>query len=215
MMFYQEMVKVSDFIIEVSHVSKELKGKLVLNDITVNFERGKFYGITGANASGKTMLFRAISGLICLTSGNITYNPSGVNIGLIVENPGFLLSYTGYDNLRFLASIRNQISKEEIIQSMEAVGLDPQDKRKVRTYSLGMKQKLAIAQAIMERPNVLILDEPTRGLDQESVELIRNLLKQINHEGATILISSHNQEDISILCDKVYTMADGYLMLEK
>ncbi|MEG0321296.1 MAG: ABC transporter ATP-binding protein [Oscillospiraceae bacterium] len=202
----------SEFIAEINHISKKLKGKIVLDDITVSFERGKIYGIIGANASGKTMLFRAIAGLLYLTNGEIIYNPSHLTLGVIVENPGFLLSYTGYENLKFLASIRKKISNSQIVDSMQAVGLDSTDTRKVKAYSLGMKQKLAIAQAIMETPDMLILDEPTRGLDQESIDNIRKLLLSINREGTTILISSHNADDISALCSEVYTMEKGKLV---
>ena len=177
----------NDTIIKVEHISKTLKGKKVLNDVTVNFERGKIYGIVGSNASGKTMLFRAISGLLCLNEGKIIFNPPKSTLGVIVENPGFLLSYTGFENLKFLASIRKKISNTQISKAMTDVGLDPKDKRKVKAYSLGMKQKLAIAQAIMENPDILILDEPTRGLDQDSVDSIRELLLHINQAGTTIL----------------------------
>ena len=157
------------------------------------------------------MLFRALTGLISLTSGEVKISPPDSTMGVIVENPGFLLSYSGFENLQFLASIRKQISDERITEAMREVGLDPSDKRKVKAYSLGMKQKLAIAQAIMEYPDILILDEPTRGLDAGSVESIRALLRRINQEGATILLSSHNGEDIEALCSQVYTMDKGKL----
>lgn len=202
----------SDYIIKAEHISKTLKGKKVLDDITAYFERGKVYGVVGANASGKTMLFRALAGLIHLDSGSVEKFPPQCNVGVIVENPGFLLSYTGFVNLQFLASIRRQISDQQIVEAMNDVGLSASDKRKVKAYSLGMKQKLAIAQAIMERPEILILDEPTRGLDQESVTSIRKLLLKLNKEGATILISSHNPEDISVLSDQIYTMEKGRLI---
>lgn len=203
----------NDIIIKVDHISKTLKGKKVLDNVTADFERGKIYGIVGANASGKTMLFRALAGLIFLDNGSVTFNPPQSSIGVIVENPGFLLSYTGYDNLKFLASIKKKISAAQISAAMQSVGLNPKDTRKVKAYSLGMKQKLAIAQAIMETPNILILDEPTRGLDQQSVDSIRELLLNINKTGTTILISSHNADDISVLCNEVYTMNDGKLIM--
>lgn len=203
----------SDYIIEVKNISKILKGKIVLDNISIAFERGKIYGIVGSNASGKTMLFRALSGLLYLNSGEVIYNPSDIQMGVIVENPGFLFSYTGFENLKFLASIKKNISDLEIQEAIEKVGLNPSDKRKVKEYSLGMKQKLAIAQAIMESPDVLILDEPTRGLDQESVSLIRSLLLDINtKKGTTILISSHNAEDISVLCNEVLLMKEGRIV---
>ncbi len=196
-------------IITISNINKILRGKKVLDNISINFERGKIYGIVGPNASGKTMLFRAISGLIRLDSGAINYAPQNLSLGVVIENPGFLLSYSGIDNLKFLASIKNQITETDIMQSMRMVGLDPYDRRKVKAYSLGMKQKLAIAQAIMEKPDVLILDEPTRGLDEESVNHIRVLLTNINKSGTTILIASHNKEDILSLCNEVVYMNEG------
>lgn len=196
-------------IITTSNITKILRGKKVLDNISLNFERGKIYGIVGPNASGKTMLFRAISGLIRLDSGVINYAPQNLSLGVVIENPGFLLSYSGIDNLKFLASIKNQITETDIMQSMRMVGLDPYDRRKVKAYSLGMKQKLAIAQAIMEKPDVLILDEPTRGLDEESVNHIRALLTDINKDGTTILIASHNKEDILFLCNEVVYMNEG------
>lgn len=203
----------NEYIIKAEHISKTLKGKKVLDDITANFEQGKIYGVVGANASGKTMLFRALAGLIHLDSGTVKISSPQCNIGVIVENPGFLLSYTGFENLKFLASIRRQISDHQITETMNDVGLSASDKRKVKAYSLGMKQKLAIAQAVMERPEILILDEPTRGLDQESVISIRKLLINLNQAGTTILISSHNPEDISVLASQIYRIENGKLVV--
>ncbi len=198
-------------IVELKNVSKSLKGKKILDNITVKFEVGKIYGIVGANASGKSMLFRAIAGLLYISDGKIDYSKHPISIGAIIENPGFLLSYTGYENLLILSHIRNVIEKEQIENVMKKVGLEPKDKRKVKEYSLGMKQKLAIAQAVMESPELLILDEPTRGLDKDSVESIRTLLLKEKERGATILISSHNPDDINILSDEIYLIEDGKL----
>ncbi|MDR0919531.1 MAG: ATP-binding cassette domain-containing protein [Oscillospiraceae bacterium] len=199
--------------IELKEVSKVIKNKTVLQDITVSFEQGKIYGITGINASGKTMLFRIIAKLITPTSGRIIFSKADVSMGVIIENPGFLLSYTGYENLKILSEIKKIISDKDIKIAMNNVGLEPEDKRKVKQYSLGMKQRLAIAQAIMEKPDLLILDEPTRGLDTTSIDKIRALLIELNKVGTTILLSSHNKDDIDILCEKTYEMIEGRLSI--
>lgn len=203
-----------DIIIELKNVSKTLKGKKILDNVSVSFEKGKIYGIVGPNASGKTMLLRAIAKLLYLSDGEVLYTPKNLSIGIIVENPGFLLSYTGFENLKILAQIKNLITTEEIKGTMVEVGLEPNDTRKVKEYSLGMKQKLALAQAIMERPQVIILDEPTRGLDEESVINIRQLLLRKNQDGATILISSHNPGDIEEMCDTVLRIENGRIQIE-
>lgn len=195
--------------IELKNVSKQINGKTVLSDVSLDIMQGQIYGFVGANGSGKTMLFRAIAGLMFPSEGTIKFLKTNVSMGVIIENPGFLLTYTGLDNLKLLASLRNIISEADIIETMRKVGLDPYDKRKVKQYSLGMKQRLAIAQAIMEHPDLLILDEPTRGLDEESIVNIRSLLADENKAGATILISSHNKEDIAELCNVVFQLKDG------
>lgn len=199
----------SNLFIELKHVSKILKKKEVLSDINIGFEQGEIYGIIGANASGKTMLLRAIAGLIRPSRGEVLFSDPDTTIGVIIENPGFLLTYTGYENLSLLAGIRNKIGKEEIIRAMERVGLRHDDKRKVKEYSLGMKQRLALAQAIMEQPRLMLLDEPTRGLDQDSVDMIRKLLLEMKQNGTTIILSSHNKEDISTLCSRIYEIQNG------
>ena len=203
-----------DIIIELRNVSKTLKGKKILDNISVSFEKGKIYGIVGPNASGKTMLLRAIAKLLYLSEGEVLYTPKNISIGIIVENPGFLLSYTGFENLKILAQIKNLITTEEIKGAMIEVGLEPNDTRKVKEYSLGRKQKLALAQAMMERPQVIILDEPTRGLDEESVINIRQLLLRKNQDGATILISSHNPGDIEEMCNTVLRIENGRIKIE-
>lgn len=175
------------------------------------------------NGSGKTMLFRALSGLIKIDEGKIYYNGENIfskysvlpDIGMIIENTGMYLEYSGFKNLDILAGINKKIGKKEIIESLERVGLDPSDKRAVRKYSLGMKQRLAIAQAIMEKPKVIMLDEPTNGLDQEGVNLIRKVIAEEKHRGAIILLASHNSEDIRVLSDKIYRMDMGKISLER
>jgi ABC-2 type transport system ATP-binding protein len=200
--------------VQVKNVSKKIKKNYVLSSVNVNFCSGKVYGITGINGSGKTMLFRAISGLITLTEGEIKFFKDDVNIGVIIENPGFLQSYTGLENLKLLAQIRNIIGEQEMKDAMLKVGLDPDDARRVKEYSLGMRQKLAIAQAVMEHPDILILDEPFRGLDTGSVKNIYDLLKDFRDCGCTILLSTHNPADVSAICDEVYEMRNGSLFTE-
>lgn len=133
------------------------------------------------------------------------------NIGVIIETPGFLSGYTGYKNLEYLAGIRKIIGKEEIRSTMERVGLDPNSRKKVGKYSLGMRQRLGIAQAIMENPDILILDEPMNGLDNHGVEDVRRILLDLKAEGKTVILASHNKEDIEILCDEVHEMDHGIL----
>lgn len=206
-------------VIEVSNVTKKFGDDAVLRNINIRFEEGRIYGIVGRNGSGKTVLLKLIAGFLRVSDGQIRVYGKEVGkdkdfseeIGLIIENPGFLSGYTGYKNLEFLAGIRNMISKKEIRDSMERVGLDPDCRKKVGKYSLGMKQRLAIAQAIMEDPKILILDEPMNGLDDEGVEDIRKMLLQLKEDGKTVLLASHDREDIEILCDEVYEMNRGRL----
>lgn len=200
----------SDWIV-LERVTKDLKGKRVLSEIQAGFSKGMVYGITGENGSGKTMLLRAIAGFLHLSSGRILYAQQGVTKGVLIENPGFLPNETGLDNLKFLARIRNVLSEEEIRQAMEAVGLDPEDGRKTRAYSLGMKQKLGIAQAIMERPDMLLLDEPFRGIDGKSLTKIRQLLADYHCQGGTIFITGHDAAALAPLCDALYQMESGCL----
>lgn len=200
-------------LISIKNMSKIIKGKVVLSNITLDFEYGKIYGIVGDNGSGKTMLLRAISRFLTPTSGELVFSTKNITMGVIIENPGFLPNYTGFENLKLLAQIRNVIGDFEIRSSMERVGLDPDDKRKVKSYSLGMRQKLAIAQAIMENPTLLVLDEPFRGLDEKSVKLVRQLLLEYNQKGGTVLLTSHNtDEDISSICHQVYKIRNGRIV---
>lgn len=208
--------------IEIINVSKTFGSQLVLNNINVNFENGKIHGIIGRNGSGKTVLLKCICGLMHPDTGNIMIdgnklgrsNTSG-NIGAIIESPGFLPNYSGFKNLMFLAGIRKIISKDEIIKSMQVVGLDANLKKHVTHYSMGMRQRLGLAQAIMENPDILILDEPMNGLDQKGVKEIRNLLLSLRDDGKTILIASHSKEDVDILCDTVHIMDAGMLITER
>lgn len=160
---------------------------------------------------GKTMLFRLICGLVKPTSGVIHINTegNGLPIGAIIESPGFILEHSGLENLKLLAMIRNDITEETIKQTMELVGLDSKDKRKVKAYSLGMRQKLGLAQAFMESPEILVLDEPTNGLDKKSVENLKKIIVNYAKEGTTVLVSSHHRQDLDSLCDEIYLIENG------
>ena len=207
----------AEYMVEVLDAVKKFKETVALNHVTVRFETGKIHGIIGRNGSGKTVLFKCICGFMQLTSGSILIDGRPVKpgtaqeIGVIVEDPGFIGSLSGYKNLKLLASIRRKISDDEIRKALVRVGLDPNLKKHVSKYSLGMRHRLGIAQAIMEKPKLLILDEPMNGLDKQGVLEIREVLKELNREGATIILSSHYAEDIEALCDTVYGMDAGVL----
>ena len=210
-------------IIKVDKVIKKFGSDVALNNVSIEFERGKIYGIVGRNGSGKTVLFKTIIGFLKPTSGRVIVGGKEIgkdtdfadNIGIIIETPGFLSAYSGYKNLEYLASIRNSIEKKEIKECMERVGLDPNSKKKVGKYSLGMRQRLGIAQAIMENPDILILDEPMNGLDNQGVEDVRGILLNLKDEGKSIILASHNKEDIKVLCDEVYEMDRGKLTVSE
>lgn len=206
-------------IIDIKNVSLRIGKTDILKSINISFEEGRIHGLIGRNGSGKTMLMKCICGFIRPTAGIITVGGKQIgkdidfpeNMGIIIEAPGFIPYYSGYKNLKLLAGLRGKIGKNEIIKSMEQVGLDPYLKRHVRKYSLGMRQRLGLAQAIMENPDLLILDEPMSGLDKEGVSDMRGYLKLFREQGKTILIASHSAEDISILCDTVCEMDKGML----
>lgn len=206
-------------VITVKSATKQFKEAVVLNNISVTFEKGKVHGLIGRNGSGKTMLMKCICGIVPLTSGEISVNDKIIgkdtdipkNVGVIIETPGFLPGYSAYSNLKFLAAINNKISKEQIRNAIKSVGLNPDDKKKVGKYSLGMRQRLGLAQAIMEDPDLLILDEPMNGLDKDGVKDIRKYLLDLKNQGKTILIASHSAEDIDVLCDTVHEMDRGVM----
>lgn len=210
-------------VITVEDVTKKYGTVTVLDHVSIAFKKGNIYGIVGRNGSGKTVLFKSMIGYVKPTSGCIRVNGKEIgkdvdfaeNIGVIIENPGFLKNYSGYKNLEYLAGIRKIIGKKEIRESMNLVGLDPDNKKKVGKYSLGMRQRLGIAQAIMENPDILILDEPMNGLDNQGVEDIRNILLQLKEQGKTIVLASHNKEDIELLCDEVFEMDHGKMKMKK
>ena len=203
--------------IKVENVSLKIKKDMILQDINVEFDDGKIHGIIGRNGSGKTMLMKCICGFIRPTEGEITVAGKRIGIdcdfpesvGVIIETPEFIPYYTGFKNLKLLADIRHKITDEDIRRSIELVGLDPKLKKSVRKYSLGMRQRLGLAQAIMEDPDLLILDEPMNGLDKDGVGEMRKYLLDLKSQGKTILIASHSAEDIDVLCDSVVEMDKG------
>ena len=205
--------------IELTKVTKTFKKEEVLKETTVSFEEGKITGIIGRNGSGKTVLLKIICGLLSPTTGTVVVGGKRIgkdvdfpdNIGIIIENPNFVPYQSAFTNLKNLASIRKRIGDGRIREVLELVGLNPADKKRVGKFSLGMRQRLGIAQAIMENPSLLILDEPMNGLDKEGVEDMRTLLAKLREEGKTILLCSHNAEDIDVLCDTVYEMDKGVL----
>jgi len=209
--------------IELKDVNKEFKKQMVIEQVSVTFEDNKIYGIVGYNGSGKTVILKMISGLLLPSSGSVIVNGKIIgkdrdfpeNLGMIIETPGFIPYLSGFQNLKNIAAIKGGCSREKIKETIKKVGLDPKLKKPVSRYSLGMRQRLGIAQAIMEDPDILLLDEPMNGLDQRGVEEIRRLLLSLKREGRTILLCSHNALDIDLLCDQVYRVENKQLKLER
>lgn len=212
----------TDSVISLENVTKIYGKNTVLSNVSISFAKNKIHGIIGRNGSGKTMLLKCICGLTIKTTGKIIVNGKEIgkdtdiapNVGIIIEAPGFLPNYTGYHNLKFLADINGIVSKEQIKAAIKRVGLDPDSKKKVSQYSLGMRQRLGIAQAIMEKPSILLLDEPLNGIDKHGIEDIRELFLQLRNEGTTIVLASHNKEDIELLCDTVCEMDNGMIVVQ-
>lgn len=206
--------------IEIKDVSLIIDNREILKRINLVLEKNQIYGLVGKNGSGKTMLMKCICGFVRQTAGEIRVDGKRIgtdidfpeHTGIIIESPGFIPYYTGFQNLRFLAGINHRIQDADIRDALLQCGLDPDLKLAVRKYSLGMRQRLGIAQAIMEQPRLLILDEPTNGLDHQGVEEIRKLVLHLRETGTTILMASHNAEDIQILCNSVWEMANGELI---
>lgn len=204
--------------IELKNICKNFGNYKVLDNINISFEKGKIYGLVGRNGSGKSVLIKIISGLILPTSGKLLiddelYNGKFPNnLGILFDEVGMLPNLSAFDNLKLLSSIKNKINDNEIKKNLELFGLDGNDKRKFKNYSLGMKQKVGIANALMENPDLVLLDEPMNGLDEESVYAFREILISLKNKNKIIIITSHNKEDISILCDYVYKIADGLIM---
>lgn len=209
--------------ISVQQVSKSFGEAEVLHEVSHEFERGKIHGIVGNNGSGKTVLMKCICGFLLPTKGRILVDGKWVghdmdfpeDAGIIIETPGFLPNLTGMKNLELLASLRRRIEREAIRQAIVRVGLDPDMKKPVGKYSLGMRQRLGIAQAIMENPSLLILDEPLNGLDKIAVVQMRSLIRELREQGKTVILASHNQQDIEELCDTVCEMDAGILTVVK
>lgn len=201
----------------IKNVSKKLGGRQILSDINLTLETSRIYGFVGKNGSGKTMLFRAISGLMKVTEGEVSLDGKVLHkdfsvlpsLGIIIENVGLYPEFSAMENLKLLARIKRIIGETEIRSAIERVGLDPDDKRPIRKYSLGMKQRLVLAQALMEKPEIFILDEPTNALDEGGVDLLRRIIFEEKERGALILLASHSREDIELLCDEIYVIKSG------
>ncbi|MCX8723270.1 ATP-binding cassette domain-containing protein [Lactobacillus sp. B4005] len=206
--------------LELTNVTKKINDETVLNDINLKIDQGKIIGFVGTNGSGKTMLFRAILGLIKISSGQVILKGQEVglnterqvNVGAIIETPGFIKSYTALKNLQYLASIKNIVGKDEIIAAMKVFDLEKVKDKKVKKFSLGMRQKLAIVQAFMEKQELLVLDEPTNGLDKESVQIFENLMKQLRARGVTVLLASHDDRVIKSVADEYYQIDGGKIV---
>ncbi len=202
------------------NVSKTLKRNVILSNVNLKLQSGNIYGFVGRNGSGKTMLFRALSGLMKIDSGEVCLDGKVLhrdmdilpNLGIVLENAGLYPEFTGFDNLKMFADIKKKIGKAEIEDAIRRVGLDPFDKRSYRKYSLGMKQRIVLAQAIMEQPDIIMLDEPTNALDEYGVEDIRKVILEEKERGALILVASHNKDDIRILADQVFFIEQGRLI---
>lgn len=203
--------------IELVHVSKTIRGAEIIKDVSLCFESGCIIGIKGINGSGKTMMMRLIAGLIKPTAGEVIIDGQTLgkdiefpkSMGILIENPAFIDYYSGFENLKLLASIKNKIDDEKIKCILQKVGLDSDDKKKYRKYSLGMKQRLGIAAAIMESPDIILLDEPTNALDAEGIECVKKLILDEKNNGKTIIISCHDQEILEYLSDKIYRIENG------
>lgn len=203
--------------VKIENYTKTIKGKNVLERVNYEFNGGNIYGLFGRNGSGKTMLMRAIAGLIYPTEGHVIIDGSVLhkdisfpeNMGIIIENMEMMPQYDGYTNLKLLSKIRKKATDKDINEALEKVGLNDVGKKKVKAYSLGMKQKLSIAQAIFEKPEILLLDEPTNALDEKSIEDIRKLLLELKEQGTLIIIASHNKDDIKCLADVVLEVDNG------
>lgn len=208
-----------EYAVEVKNVTKQFKETTALKNVSVSFEKGKIYGVVGRNGSGKTVMFKCICGLLAVTDGEITVLGQTIGDGLrvpkgagaVIETPGFLPNASGYRNLYYLAALSGKPDKKKIRDAITMVGLDPDSRKFVGNYSMGMRQRLGLAQAIMEDAELLILDEPMNGLDNDGVKNMRSFLMGLRDQGKTIILASHSQEDIAVLCDEVYQMDGGIL----
>lgn len=204
-------------VIELKNVSKHFKNKVLLEHVTLSIQRGQVIGFVGSNGAGKSVLFKLISGIYTPDSGRVMVNGRKLgqgqdfpdNVGILIDSPGLIERYSGTDNLRFLAGIKNNVGDKEIEEAMELVGLSYNDKKPVKKYSLGMKQKLGIAQAIMENQDILLLDEPFNSLDYATCNEIRAIVQQMKESEKTVLLTSHHHSDLEKLCDKIYLIRNN------
>lgn len=207
--------------ITVKNITKVIKGTTVLDSVSMEMKSGEIVGLRGENGSGKTMLMRMIAGLIFPTQGSVQIDGRVLGkelafpeeMGILLENPTFLENYTGYQNLRMLASIQNRIGEEEIKKAIRRVGLEWDDRKKYRKYSLGMKQRLGIAAAVMEAPQLIILDEPSNALDDQGCEMLRQIIREEKARNALILVSSHDGSLLEEIADTIYIMKNGHLQI--
>ena len=205
------------------NLDKELNGNAVLTDINLELSKGKVYGLQGKNGSGKTMLMRAVCGLIKPNGGYVEIDGKCLgkesafpeSVGCLIENPAFVPYYSGLKNLQILADIKGRIGRKDICLMMERVGLDPGEKKPFRKYSLGMKQRLGIACAFMEEPDIILLDEPFNALDTEGVEMLKNLLGEAKEKEATIIVACHDKEELELIADEIFVMENGKIMEQK
>lgn len=203
--------------LKVTDANKKIRGNVILEDVSLEMHSGKIYGLQGSNGSGKTMLMRAMCGLIRLNSGSVEVSGKVLgkdmafleNTGILIESPAFLNGYTGFQNLMYLADIQKRAGREEVRETLVRVGLDPDDKRKYRKYSLGMKQRLGIAAAIMEKNEILLIDEPFNALDVDGIELVKNILREERERGALIVLSCHERALLESLSDEIYVIQAG------
>lgn len=210
----------NDIYLEVTNLSKKIKDHLVLDNINIKLSRGKIYGFKGKNGSGKTMLFRTICGLLRPTQGIVYIDKKKLgedisfpnSVGVLIEYPSFLPGYSGLKNLKMIAEIKRVINEQQIKDMLVKVGLNPNDKRKYKKYSLGMKQRLGIAQALMEDPDLVILDEPTNAMDSEGIAIVKELLINLKEKKKTILIASHENEHLEFLCDEIFIIDNGKIV---
>ncbi|WP_036833868.1 ABC transporter ATP-binding protein [Pontibacillus litoralis] len=206
--------------IELNGVTKRLEGRLLYENITLTVQRGEIVGFVGSNGSGKSVLFKLICGLMRADEGTVYVNGERLgdkndfpkDTGVLIDSPGYIELYSGFQNLKMIASILNKIDDKQIEETMKLVGLDPYNKTKVKNYSLGMKQKLGIAQAIMENQQLLILDEPFNGLDFKTIKELQQIIRRLNEEGKTILLTSHEHEYLEKLCNRMYMIDEGKVM---
>lgn len=209
--------------LEIKGLTKKFKQRTVLRDINLSLKFGNIYGFIGANGSGKSVFFKTICGFLKPDKGTVTVNGKTIgkemdflpSLGVVIEKPGFIENYNQFDNLKYLAQINNIIDNKKIIEVIHRVGLDINNKEKVKTFSLGMRQRLAIAQAIMEDQKIIILDEPFNGLDKNGCNQIKNLLMELKSPDRLILLTSHIEGDIDSLSDYIFEFSDGKISLVK